>query len=594
MNRSQLKAMLWMRWRIMVNTMRRAGKLNNALFGVLLGIGALVSLASFVLSLLVGLEELEGTAPMTLMYVWLGISLGFSFFWMLGLLTELQRSDSMSFKNLLHLPVSLGWVFLYNYFSSFLSISMVLFLPAMIGLSLALVLVVGPSMLLSFLLVLGFIGMITAVTYQLRGWLARMMEDKRRGRNIVMGITFAIVLLAQVPNFINMSTSSGDLDRRILGYELMLQAQHEGPEQTAAQERYDNFLQEEAETAAARARTISLLTVSVPLGWLPYGVRASYEGRYGIALLCAFGLFAITGLSLRRSYRKTVAAFVGGGLAKPVTDSVVAKKPSGPRKALLVEGRLPWLPEQASAVTLMSLRGLLRAPETKMMLLSPIIMIGLFGMMLSKRDMDSGMFWAPAMTLGAMSMGLLSLQQILQNQFGLDRDGFRAFLLAPVPRETILLGKDLALAPLGLSVGLIALVLLQVMMPLDLSHFLGALFQLLSSYLLICLVGNLLSILSPMRLKGVGMKSSGTQGKAFMVHMLSIFFVPLALSPLLIPWGIELYFAKQEWLLGFPIYLVLHIVMCLCVFAFFRWCLKRQGALLQQRELRILETLTRN
>lgn len=594
MNRSQLNTMLWMRRRILVNRIRRSGKLSNVVFAGLIVLGVLAAIASFVLAFWFGVEELQDSSPGVIMAVWLGISLLFAFFWFLGLLTELQRSDSMSFKNLLHLPISLGWVFLYNYFSSFLSISMVLFLPGMIGLSMAMVWNAGASMLLCFLLVLGYLGMVTAVTYQLRGWLAKMMEDKRRGRNIVMGLTFFIVVLAQVPNFLNMATSDERRDRIMHEHQLIMKTlETKGAEKEAAQKELDAFQLQEAERAATQQRLINLATVSIPLGWLPYGVRASYEGRIWISLLCTFGMFALAGLSLRRSYRKTLVGVVDGGPVREIAKKDDSQMASGPRKPMLVERNLPWIGEQSSAMTLMTLRALLRAPETKMMLLGPVIMLGLFGVMVSNNDLEGRLFWAPMVTLSAMAMGLLSLQQALQNQFGLDRDGFRAFLLSPVPRDIILLGKNLALIPIGIGVGLVALILLQVVLPQDLPHFLGGIFQLLSAYMLVSLAGNLLSILWPMRLKGVGMKAAGGQGTAFLVHFLSILLVPIALAPLLIPWGAELYFDSLGWLGDVPVYLMLHIALCAAAFAFYRWCLKRQGALLQRRELQILETLTR-
>ena len=45
------------------------------------------------------------------------------------------------------------------------------------------------------------------------------------------------------------------------------------------------------------------------------------------------------------------------------------------------------------------------------------------------------------------------MQQILQNQFGMDRDGFRALVLSPIPRHQILFGKNLATAPFALGIG---------------------------------------------------------------------------------------------------------------------------------------------
>ena len=45
---------------------------------------------------------------------------GFLFFWSIGLLTELQRTEPLSLSKFLHLPVSVNGAFLINYLSSLL------------------------------------------------------------------------------------------------------------------------------------------------------------------------------------------------------------------------------------------------------------------------------------------------------------------------------------------------------------------------------------------------------------------------------------------------------------------------------------------
>ena len=58
------------------------------------------------------------------------------------------------------------------------------------------------------------------------------------------------------------------------------------------------------------------------------------------------------------------------------------------------------------------------------------------------------------MAFGAGAMVLLvGGVQLIGNQFGYDRAGFRAYVLSPVPRREILLGKNLAVAPLGVGDG---------------------------------------------------------------------------------------------------------------------------------------------
>ena len=79
------------------------------------------------------------------------------------------------------------------------------FLPAMIGLSVSLVAVKGPAMLILFPLVRGFIVMVTALTYQFRGWLATLMVNKRRRRAIVMLVMVVFMLVMQLPVLVNMT-----------------------------------------------------------------------------------------------------------------------------------------------------------------------------------------------------------------------------------------------------------------------------------------------------------------------------------------------------------------------------------------------------
>lgn len=590
--------MLWMRSRILVNRLNRSGKLSKALLSILVVGSFLVAAGLFVLALLVGLAELGSAEPKHILWTWIGLALCFLFFWMIGLMTELQRSDGMSFKNLLHLPISLGWVFLYNYVSSFVSLSMLIFLPPMLGLSLALVIVQGPLMLISFLLVFAFFSMITALTYHLRGWLARLMEDKRRGRSIVVGITFCFILLTQLPNLINLSVNSNSVDRRAEGHELHMQTFEEGPGQIEAVAKWEAFQKEEATSDEKREEWVSLASMILPIGWLPFGMSASFEGRWLLGLLCAFGMFFIAALSLRRSFQTTMVAIVqGGGAAiavkkRPLRESPAARRSRG--KTPLVEKDLPFVGRQASAIATAGLQSLLRAPEAKMMLLSPIILIGLFCFFLAKNDDPVSLqAYAPGKVLGAIAIGILSFQQILQNLFGLDRDGFRAYLLSPIPRHLILLGKNLAIAPIVLFSGFVTIVVLQFFITMDVQHFLGSLLEVLSAYLIFCMLGNFISIISPMRLHGVGMKASGAKLRFFLLQLLSFVLNPLVLSPLLLPWGVEYLLRDATWASWIPIYSLLHVLILVAILVVYRWLLRKQGDLLQSREQLVLETITR-
>ena len=119
---------------------------------------------------------------------------------MIGLLTELQRSETIDLQKLMHLPVALGQMFAINYLVSHFALSIVFFVPIMVGLGIGLAVARGPEMILLVPLALSMVFMITAWTYCLRGWLATMMSNPRRRRTVIMFITMAFVLLAQGPN----------------------------------------------------------------------------------------------------------------------------------------------------------------------------------------------------------------------------------------------------------------------------------------------------------------------------------------------------------------------------------------------------------
>ena len=167
-------------------------------------------------------------------------------------------------------------------------------------------------------------------------------------------------------------------------------------------------------------------------------------------------------------------------------------------------------------------------------------------------------------------------------------------MLSPVPRDRILLGKNLSVAPLGIGIGLVALIVLQVSMPTDTSHFLGGVLQLLSAYMLLCLIGNLMSILSPMRLKEGGLKAANAKLRTILWQLLSLLLVPLVLSPLMLPSAAEFFLGRRDWARHVPLYLLLQALGLVCVFLFYRWMLRRQGELLQDREQHILDVLTRD
>ena len=200
MNREQLKTILWLRWRLTRNQWQRAGGFG-AVLAVIVAVGAMVlGAATFVGGLLGAALGLGEVKPEVVMWIWLGVTFVFLFFWMIGLFAELQRSETIDLQRLMHLPVALGQMFVINYLASHFALSIILMLPAMSGLAIGLTFSRGPVMLLLLPLAWSMVFMISAWTYCLRGWLATLMSNPRRRRTIIMGITLAFILISQSPN----------------------------------------------------------------------------------------------------------------------------------------------------------------------------------------------------------------------------------------------------------------------------------------------------------------------------------------------------------------------------------------------------------
>ncbi len=583
MNREQLKTILWLRWRLTRNQWARSGGLG-AVLAVLVGVGALVLGAlSFAGGLLGAIYGLREAAPFVVMMVWLVVTGAFLFFWMIGLLAELQRSETIDLQRLMHLPVALGQLFVVNYLTSHLALSILLMVPGMIGLAIGLVIARGPLMLLLLPLALAMVFMITAWTYCLRGWLAAMMTNPRRRRTIIMGITLAFVLLGQGPNlYFNVIRRNA------------------GPSPRTAATPEEAQRRREDRSAAMRKLRDRLFTAQrfIPPLWLPAGTQALAEGRALPAVLGTLGCFTLGALGLRRAYRSTVRFYQGetGGKAvartgtAPVSPAAAAAARAGVR---FLELRLPIVPEQAAALALATLRSLLRAPEVKMAWASSFIVTVILGSSLFLRSASKiPDVTKPFVAGGAMAFSIFMLVQFLANQFGFDRDGFRALILSPAERRLVLLGKNLAGLTVGATSGTLLLALVSIWLRLPPLALVAALFQLATLLLLAGLVGNLLSILVPYRIQSGSMKPTKMPGLAMLVMVLCHLLFPLALAPVFVPPLLELLWRMAGWPAAVPVNLICSVALA-ALMAFGYWlALEPLGRLLQRRETKILRVVT--
>src|SRR5262249_2416474 len=132
----------------------------------------------------------------------------------------------------------------------------------------------------------------------------------------------------------------------------------------------------ERQTLAQVEHIFWIANLAFPPGWLALGARGVAGSDFLLATPVFLGLTLIGTWSLWRSYRTTVRLYRGGVGARQKRAGAATPVASGPaRPPRLLEARLPWLSEQSAAIALATFRGLQRAPEAKMMLLAPFLIV---------------------------------------------------------------------------------------------------------------------------------------------------------------------------------------------------------------------------
>ena len=327
MNWQHLQAFVWLRWRLLVNQWRRAGAFNAVLM-MIVAVGALVTaIPLFIGCFALGLYAIPKATPAHLMYAWDGLIVAFLFFWGIGLMTELQRTEPLSLSKFLHLPVSVNGAFLINYLSSLLRLSLIVFVPVMLGFRLALVFAKGIVLLPVLPLLAAFLLMVTALTYQFQGWLASLMSNPRRRRTVIVATTAVFVLIFQLPNLLNFfapwgaqrradrSTSTGgrtgEAGSRLRSAGIRCHGASCAGSRKSSQKHQLATQQADRESAEHWEQTARLANMVLPVGWLPLGVMSAAEGRVLPSLLGLLGMTLIGTASLWRAYRTTIGQYQG-------------------------------------------------------------------------------------------------------------------------------------------------------------------------------------------------------------------------------------------------------------------------------------------
>jgi hypothetical protein len=590
MNWSQLKTILWLRWRLTRNQWSKGGGLGAAIAAIVTFMTLGLSVAGLGGGFALGFFALaEGDAtPEAVMFVWLGLTVAFLFFWLIGLMSDLQRSETIDLQKLMHLPVLLGQIFVVNYLVSLAAISTLLFTSISIGLSLGLAFSRGPLMLVMIPLALSMVFMVTAWTYLLRGWLAALMSNPRRRRAIVMGLTMAFIFIVQAPNiYFNV-------------------IKRESREEREARRAESKDVQRERDAREMEEmRSMVRWQAAVPPLWVSAGAQPLAEGRPLPAVLGFLGCVAVGTLGLRRAYRSTLRFYQGetGGLAQAAgsrpSSSDRAASPGratqsgGRERTSLVERRLPGVSEVSAAIGLASFQSMLRAPEVKMQWGTSFLVTVVVGGSALFRSSAKLPGWAgPFLATGVVVFQMFLIIGFVANQFGFDRDGFRAYVLSPVERWRILFGKNLAACSVAVTFAIVLMTALSVWLRLSPLAYVATLLQLVVAVLCAAMAGNLLSILMPYRIQPGSMKPTKMPGLTMVVFLLCQLTLPIALLPTFLPPLIGYLLDRWGYAPAGAVNLALSALLAAIVAMIYWRTLPPMGRLLHRRETRILQTVS--
>jgi hypothetical protein len=562
LNTAQLGALVWLKWRLFLNAMRsKRGAANRVatILGTLAALAFSLLIASgfgagayFVIanrssggrraSAELARDLSTGASVEALLFLFLFMSMIYLMWAFVPL--SLGGGEHFDPGRLLLYPVSLRKLFLIDLLSELTSLASIFAAPSVFAIALGAGLArgrVGGALVVAFCATLCGIALAKLLS---TGMGALMQRKRTRGEAVLafLGVLGALsgVMLGQAEHFF------GRLD----SFPFVLRLTPPG------------------------AVAVALATDSV---------NANYALSLAVLLAYTFILTTLT-------YKIARGALEGRGGAKRRRKAAAANVEAGGVGAKAAGWRLPFGSEELSAIFEKELRYALRNAQLRTMAVMPIILTLSFRLIGMRRG-GSPTGALPAAiapylegsgaTLSVLYAFLIT-SVLSSNLFAYESGGMRAYVLAPVARNKILLGKNLAMLCVSFGFAL-AVTFVNALIYRDLTPR-ALLFTALSFVFFAAAtatVGNLISINFPKRLEfGKRLNASGMAGLLLLPVFLCIAAAPAlavlagyAAQSLTVEYAILAAFAGA----GVAVYFL---------------SLKAQGRLLARRELDILETVT--
>ena len=557
---SQLATLIWLKWTLFRNSLRKSKAVINRLASALIVLVALalslciafgLGLAAYALTVpgtAIDIQSLNthrrgaGGAVPSAEFIFFSI---FSLFYLLWATLPLSIGGGRQFDpgNLLLYPISLRKLFALDFLSEVVTLQALFAIPAMIAMGIGVGVATGRT-IAAVLIALLAAGFGVALSKWVSTSIGSLIRRKRTRGETMLALVGVIAGLG--------GALFGQLAPIIFRHADSIAALRWTPP-----------------GAVAFALTHGLRTGDV----LEYVLVSSLLGLY------TFVLVLIT-------YRLTRRATLGGGPAKQKRQ----------RKDLSVARytgwNFPFCSAELSAILEKELRYTLRNAQIRMMTLMPLVLIALRFMNRRRFGVasagDSSAFSPGFMKYGTgliATTGMLYVFLILAglfcNQFAFERGGMRTLILSPVDRKKVLLGKNITMSLLALAfcTGLLAINEL-VFQDLSAGAVLFSLLSFVAFAALLSLIGNWFSVHFPKRMKfGKRLNVSGVVAFLLIPMMALLALVPLAAT--------AAGYLTQNVLVEYVTLAVLAVLSL----GLYLLLLPFQGEAVQQRELAIHEAV---
>lgn len=552
---SQLQTLIWLKWRLLRNSLRSRKAVVNKLATVL---GMLAALAfSLVVAVSLGVTAYVLTQPGVLDEIFRRSSRAdipatataeFIFFSILGFLYLMWATVPLSIGGgkqfdagkLLMYPITLRKLFAVDFISELTTLHSVFAVPAILAMSIGAGLGSGN-------LAIALLGAIPATLFgvSLSKWLSTtigsLLQRKRARGETIIALIGAVAGLG--------GAVIGQVAPMLFRHAESLRSLRWTPPGAAAV-LFAGGARDSLEYALAFA-TLSGYTIVLIIG------------TYWIARRAALGL---TG---RRRAKATVAAT---------------------QDAPFYTGwQLPLISAELSAVIEKEMRYAMRNAQIRMMALMPLILIvvrlfnrvNMGDMRSSARAGEFITYLSGLIATGGVLYVFLILGGISANLFAFEEGGMRSYILAPIDRRKILIGKNLVVTLIAFIFSVVLLALNAIVFgDMSAGDVIFVTFSFVAFASIMSIYGNWVSIRFPKRMKfGKRMNVSGVAG-LLLIPMI----VVLASPPLLA--ALVGYLTRSVYLSYAA--LAFFALLSLAVYAV---AVNFQGRLLARREIEILETV---